>query len=30
MAANLAQDRGYALRIYHERDGVLTERSALD
>ncbi len=30
MLANLAEDRGYALRIYHERDGVLTERSALD
>ena len=28
MLANLAQDRGYALRIFHERDGVLTERAA--
>lgn len=30
MLANLAQERGYALRIYHERDGVLTECPALD
>lgn len=30
MLADLAQDRGYAVRIYHERDGVLTERAALE
>tara|TARA_Y100001933_G_scaffold197989_3_gene198707 strand:- start:3498 stop:3884 length:387 start_codon:yes stop_codon:yes gene_type:complete len=30
MLANLAQARGYALRIYHERDGVLTERPGLE